>query len=324
MRKQFISLFAFSFAIGFVPFSAFADAPIAAKTQAEERANFEADRRDILAMAGNYDVRFDMQETTSWLKDYKPIAAKTSGGYETIKVIEDSVNKIVLQHLLVVDGEGGKSFVIKHWRQDWEYEPKQILTYRGLGQWLLEDVPEKMSKGRWSQTVYQVDDSPRYAGWGQFETQAGIRRWRSNWTWRPLARRDAVRHPIYDRYFAINRHQLTPNGWIHWQDNTKMGMIDGKLTAVVQESVLNTYTKFDKYDVATADKYWDKTSLYWKNVRNIWADKIVKDGGVKLTEKAETGNTIAANLLQLADDILEGKIDTKNACDKARKLIMEQ
>src|SRR3546814_5432291 len=97
-----------------------------------------------------------------------------------------------------------------------------------------------MRTGRWSQTVYQVDDSPRYAGWGQFETQGGIRRWRSSWTWRPLARRDAVRNPVYDRYLSINRHQPSPDGWIHWQDNTKMGTKDGKLVPIVQRSEEHT------------------------------------------------------------------------------------
>src|SRR3546814_6629067 len=100
------------------------------------------------------------------------------------------------------------------------YEPAKILAYSDRNSWAWEDVPERMRTGRWSQTVYQVDDSPRYAGWGQFETQGGIRRWRSSWTWRPLARRDAVRNPVYDRYLSINRHQPSPDGWIRSEEHT--------------------------------------------------------------------------------------------------------
>lgn len=186
--------------------------PIAAEAAA---ANFEQDRADILAMAGNYHVGFNMQESTRWDKDYTPLEPKRSGGNEVVRVIEDSGRKIILQHMLVIADEEGKSHIIKHWRQDWEYEPAKLLVYSDRNQWTWEAVPEKMRTGRWSQTVYQVDDSPRYGGWGQFETQAGIRRWRSNWTWRPLARRDAVRKPVYDRYYSINRHQPTPDGWVH-------------------------------------------------------------------------------------------------------------
>lgn len=94
---------------------------------------------------------------------------------------------------MLVAEKDGKAFVIKHWRQDWTYEPAQVLTYKGPDQWKLETVPERMRKGRWSQTVWQTDDSPRYGGWGEFSNEGGVTRWRSNWTSRPLARRDAVR-----------------------------------------------------------------------------------------------------------------------------------
>lgn len=208
-----------------IPTAVTAHPPIAADQAA---ANFEQDRADILAMAGNYKVRFDMQEATRWDPSYTPLAAKISGGHEVVRVIEDTGRKIVLQHMLVAEHEG-ETFVIKHWRQDWQYEPEKLLVYADTNRWEWEAVPERMRTGRWSQTVWQVDDSPRYGGWGQFETQGGIRRWRSNWTWRPLARRDAVRDPVYDRYLAINRHQNGPEGWIHWQDNMKMAEKDGKL-----------------------------------------------------------------------------------------------
>ena len=178
-----------------------------------------------------------------------------------------------------------------------------------------------MRAGRWSQTVYQVDDSPRYAGWGQFETQAGIRRWRSNWTWRPLARRDAVRHPAYDRYYSINRHQPTPTGWIHSQDNTKMALKDGKLVPIVQESVLNTYERFDGYDVKAADDYWAKTKDHWAAVRAVWSRVADIKGGIAITEEAETGTMISGRLLAIADDIQSGKTSLAAGTAEANALI---
>lgn len=299
---------------------AWADGPIAAGTPAAEQAAFQADRADILAMAGNYKVRFDMQESTPWRADYTPIEPKVSGGYESVRVIEDTGRRIVLQHMLVGEHEG-KVHVIKHWRQDWEYEPAKILVYAGPDSWKWEDVPERMRHGRWSQTVWQVDDSPRYAGWGQWETQGGVRRWRSNWTWRPLARRDAVRHPVYDRYYAINRHQPTPTGWIHWQDNIKMGMIDGKLQPVVQEYVLNTYTRFDDYPVKAADDYWAATKGYWAAVRAEWDALAQKNGGISIKEQAETGTVISARLLEMGTAIADGTMKEAKAIEEARRLI---
>lgn len=309
------SLIAAAFAAG----PALSHPPIAVEQAAP---NFEQDRADILAMAGNYRVRFDMQESTRWDAGYTPLDKKTSGGHEVVRVIEDSGRKIVLQHLLVVRHEG-KDVVIKHWRQDWEYEPARVLVYADRHSWKWEDVPEPMRAGRWSQTVWQVDDSPRYGGWGKFETKGGVRRWRSNWTWRPLARRDAVRTPVYDRYLSINRHQNGPDGWIHWQDNIKMGLKDAKLAPVVQEYVLNSYTKFDGYNVKAADDYWAATKEYWAAVRAEWDRVAHEKGGIGVQEEADTGTVISARLMQLANDIKAGTITTTKAIDEARRLIEE-
>ena len=299
--------------------AALAHPPIAAE---QATASFEQDRADILAMAGNYKVRFDMQESTRWDPAYTPLDRKISGGNEVVRVVADTGRKIILQHLLVVQNEG-KDMVIKHWRQDWEYEPTRVLVYSDTNTWKWEDVPEKMRTGRWSQTVWQVDDSPRYGGWGQFETQGGLRRWRSNWTWRPLARRDAVRHPVYDRYLSINRHQNTTDGWIHWQDNTKMGTKDGKLVPIVQEYVLNTYTKFDGYNVKAADDYWATTKDYWAAVRTEWDRIATEKGGIGIEEEAETGTVISARLMELANEVQAKTTTTAKAAAEARKLIGE-
>ena len=219
LLKQRSSLGLLAIALAVSP--AYAHGPVKPQPTEVEAAKLAADRANILAMAGTFKVKFDFQEQTAWQPDYTPIAAKVSGGREVVRVIEDTGRKIVLQHILVAEHEG-KVFPIKHWRQDWEYEPATFLAYAGPSEWKLETVPEKMRKGRWSQTVWQTDDSPRYGGFGEWEVQGGIPRWRSGWSWRPLARRDAIRKPVYDRYYAINRHSPAPGGWIHWQDNMKM------------------------------------------------------------------------------------------------------
>ena len=296
---------------------ALAHPPIAAEQAA---ASFEQDRADILAMAGNFRVRFDMQETTRWDATYTPLEPKVSGGNEVVRVIEDTGRKIVLQHMLVAEHEG-QTFVIKHWRQDWEYEPARVLVYADRNQWEWEEVPERMRTGRWSQTVWQVDDSPRYGGWGQFESQAGVRRWRSNWTWRPLARRDATRNPVYDRYYAINRHQTTPEGWVHWQDNTKMALRGGEVVPIVQEYVLNTYTRFDDYNVQAADDYWAATNGYWAAIRAQWEAVAERNGGIGIEEEAETGTIISGRLLELADEIQAGTTTQADAITEAVRLI---
>lgn len=213
--------------------------------------------------------------------------------------------------------------MIKHWRQYWALGPGQVLVYQGKGKWALEGVPERLRKGRWSQTVWQTDDSPRYGGWSEWTNEDGAARWRSNWTLRLLARRDAARHPVYDRYRAINRHSLTPTGWIHWQDNIRQGERGGQIVPFVQESVLNSYVRSDSYDVAAADAYWNKSAAYWAEVRKRWDEAIAARQGVNVAEVAETDSAGAERLMGLADDIVQGKVTQGNAVKRARAVIAE-
>lgn len=320
MLRRHIIIALFAAAAPLSPIAA--HGPIVAKPGEAEAAKFAADRANILSMAGTFKVKFDFQEQTAWQADYTPIAPKVSGGHEVVRVIEDSGRRIVLQHILVIEAEG-KTFVVKHWRQDWTYEPASVLVYVKSGHWRTDAVPPAMQKGRWSQTVWQTDDSPRYGGWGEWTNEGGVPRWRSNWTWRPLARRDAVRKPVYDRYMSINRHSPTPGGWIHWQDNMKMGMKDGKLVPYVQETTLNTYTKATDFNAARADDYWAKTKGYWAAVRTAWEGAIAKGGGVTVAEQAENGSVTGERLMKLADEVEAGKVAEGAAVASARAIIGE-
>jgi len=290
--------------------------PVAAAERPPER-----DRQSILAMAGDYKVRFDMRETVPFVADYKPLEPKRSGGHEVVRAIADRGDFISLQHMLVVDGEGGKPAVVKHWRQDWRWQPAQVVAYQSSGRWTRKPVPAAARRGSWSQTVWQTDDSPRYGGVGRWAYDHGVARWQGDETLRPLARRDAIRHPVYTWYVGVNRHALTPTGWVHEQDNAKVGVRDGRPVTYVHEVVVNTYDRFDGFQVAAADDYWSKTRDYWAQVRLAWDQAIEKDRGVTVTEEAQAGSITGPKLMGLADDIVEGKTDTARAVAEAQALI---
>ncbi len=279
------------------------------------------DRASILAMAGDYRVRFDMRETTPFVADYKPLEPKLSGGYESVRVVEDRDGFISLQHLLVAEGPDKTPMVIKHWRQDWTYEPAQVLVYESSGRWTLKPAPADVRKGAWSQTVWQTDDSPRYGGVGRWAYDHGVARWTSDATLRPLARRDAIRHPAYTWYVGQNRHALTPTGWVHEQDNAKVGLRDGQPVTYVHEVVTNSYAKFAGYNVAAADAYWNATKDYWAEVRKAWDAAARGRGIVAVREEAQAGSVTGRKLMGLADEIAEGKLTTAAAVPQARALI---
>lgn len=285
-----------------------------------EASAYQQDRASILAMAGNYKVRFDFRETTAFVDGYVPIPAKVSGGYESVRVIEEGPDRISLQHILVVE-DNGKSAVVKHWRQDWEYQPREVLTYQGPDKWVLTPVLGTDRRGAWSQTVWQTDDSPRYGAIGRWTYDAGVSRWMSGTTLRPLARRDAVRHPVYNWYVGTNRHALTPAGWVQEQDNAKVGLKDGRTVTFVHEVVTNTYTRNDAFPVAVADAYWAATHGYWSAVRKAWDAEITAGRGIRVVEEAENGSATGPKLMAWADDIQVGKITEAAAIVQAKVLI---
>ena len=66
-------------------------------------ATFEKDRNAILAMAGDFKVGFHFQETFSMHEGYTAVEKPyTEDAFETVKVVEDSGKRIVLQHILQV------------------------------------------------------------------------------------------------------------------------------------------------------------------------------------------------------------------------------
>lgn len=282
------------------------------------------DRAAIKAMAGTFKVTFDMRETVPFVAGYAPLPPKLSGGHEVVRVIADKPDFISLQHLLVVDMGDGKPMVIKHWRQDWTWEPETVLTYAAPSQWTLTPVDKTARKGAWSQTVWQTDDSPRYGAIGRWRYDDGVARWTSAETRRPLARRDAVRHPPYDHYVGTNRHALTPAGWVHEQDNAKVGIKDGQSVTLVHEAVINSYVPATDFPITAADTYWTKTADYWATVREDWDRAIATRKGVHVTEEAENGSTIGHELMLLADDVASGEVPLATATKEARDLIEKE
>jgi hypothetical protein len=252
----------------------------------------ERDRRAILAMAGTYRVTFDFLEVVPFVAQEKPNAPYQSWGTEKVYVDSDDGKNVSLVHILEMrivqkDGSISEPMVTKHWRQDWKYEPTHIVEYRGRDRWQRRKLSATETKGAWLQTVYQVDESPRYASIGRWEHSASFSTWMSGETWRPLPRREWSVRDDYQVLVGTNRHTIAPTGWIQEENNLKTVLtstreVDSSRPYVAREYGVARYERIRDADFAQADTYYDKTKQFWDQVRDEWSQIFVKQGEVTL------------------------------------------
>lgn len=243
--------------------------------------SFSQDPKDyasIQAMCGCYAVDFRYAETFSEDSSYKKhenYLAKAKA--EWIFVAEESKDRLVLQHLLIVRD----STVIKHWRQDWLYEHPLLLEYQPEKTWQKRQYSADEVAGTWSQFVYQVDDSPRYSGKATWVHRDARSYWESTSN-APLPRREFSKRSDYNLMQRKNRHEITASGWVHEQDNLKILQKDGVSKLIVEEKGRNTYTKIPDEACAAAQQWWEAHKAYWAIVRAEWENVIASGDRLQL------------------------------------------
>jgi hypothetical protein len=269
----------------------------------------QQDIKAIKSMCGCYEVQFNFAETFQYSKDsisYKPSLTKHESALEWVELVEDTPNKLVLQHLLIV----GKTDddIVKHWRQDWIYENTDLLSFYKERTWKYNKLAATDVKGQWTQKVFQVDDSPRYEGTASWVHVDGTDYWR-NTTDAPLPRREHTKRNDYNVLKRRNIQEITKTGWIHNQDNDKIVRDDkGNDVVLAQEKGYDVYTKVDDSKCKVAQNYWAKNKNLWKKVRSKWDATFAKNKDISLQNKVE-GKALYGHLFDLKADASQEQVD---------------
>jgi hypothetical protein len=276
---------------------------------------FERDRRAILAMAGTYRASFDFLEVVGFRPGFSPDRPYQSWGTEYVYVLHDQPRFISLQHILVMflraeDGAVQGPFVTKHWRQDWRYEDRVLLTYRGHDTWAKERVAPAAAKGTWTQAVFQVDDSPRYEAFGRWEHFGNVSSWQSSRTWRPLPRREFSVRSDYDVLIGTNRVSITPTGWVQEEENRKVALDErgrplADLPVLASEIGLARYERLVDFDDSAALQYRTRTEPFWNAVRGAWHDIIASHARFTLRAAPDKGQLFVP-LFTYAEGLADG------------------
>ena len=269
---------------------------ITATATEQELPKKEKDRQAILAMAGSFEVSFHFEETVSFLPGYELTPAYDADALEEVIVVEDGQDRIVLQHVLLT-----RKGIVKHWRQDWEYQNDWLLEYQGNNRWAKRQLGADEVEGTWTQRVFQVDDSPRYESLGRWTHLENLSQWESQSTNRPLPRREYTKRDDYQILVARNRQTLTPNGWVHEQDNFKLAL-DGKDSRVIaRELGWNRYIRTDPERCAEVRDWWEANRDFWTGIRNLWG-RTIQDRRELALQKKVDGQPLYKHLFQLNDD----------------------
>jgi hypothetical protein len=288
----------------------------------------ERDRRAILAMAGTYRVAFDFLEVVNFSGDGARPRPYQSWGTEKVYVDRNEPGFVSLVHILEMrvvgaDGMTSEPMVTKHWRQDWRYEPEFIIEHADGNRWRRRGLSREERRGVWSQTVYQVDESPRYGSTGKWEHNAAFSTWISGDTARPLPRREWSVRRDYQLLVGTNRHTVGPTGWLQEENNLKHAVGNAPLPYVGREYGVARYERLKDADFAAADKYYNGTRAFWDAVLDDWAQVWSAQKEVTVKENSDQSGAFAA-LFELADEYAAGRLPLADAKPRIRAALAAQ
>ncbi len=260
-------------------------------------------KKNVDKLCGCYQVEFKYAETFSPDKEYKfHDREEINGGIELTFPVEVSEKKIVMQHLLAVSDD----MIIKHWREDWTYENPIIWKYVGDRTWVKETLKPEQVKGKWTQSVWEVSDAPRYQGISEWVNTDNKIFWQNSVD-APLPRREYTVRSDYNILKRTNRLVLNDSGYSHEQDNQKVIRKDGKDKLLVEERGINSYVKTDDKNCANAKAWWEKNKEYWTKVKIVW-DKYLDTHNVVVLKDRVDGKVMHQNLMAMASEYEKGKI----------------
>lgn len=284
---------------------------------AAAQTKIDQDREAIKSLAGFYKVTFNYAETFSPDDDYKFHDRHRSSAKEWAVILEDSPKKIVIQHLLVMRGD---SMIIKHWREDWTYEDPQILVYDKNDTWKKVTLSANETKGKWTQKVYQVDDSPRYQAIGTWVHVDGKHQWQSN-SDSPLPRREYTERSDYNVLNRGNTLYLTPKGWMFEQDNKKILRSESGDKLLAMEKGMEEFVKTDPKSFGYAQTWWKQQQGFWKDARETWDAIFAENNVIKLTSKVDN-KLLYEQFFALGDQSVKEKWSSDKNKEGIRKIIL--
>ncbi len=271
-------------------------------------AQSKADLKTIENLCGCFEVQFQYAETLAPDEEYEyRNRERISKVTELVLPIEKTNKKFMLQHLLIIND----SIIVKHWREDWVYESPVLFNYLGDKVWEKQQLSRDKVKNRWTQTVWEVSDAPRYQGVSEWVNTDNKTFW-MNTTFAPLPRREYSKRKDYNIMNRRNMIVVDASGWIHEQDNQKIIREGGKDSLLTEEKGINSYKRLPDSQCAAGLKYWEKNQAYWARVRDAW-DSFLNDHASVHVAPSVDGKPMFVYLNDIEEAVATKKISLQDA-----------
>lgn len=285
-------------------------------------ADYNADVQAISSLQGCYKVDFTFKELKTLIDDpqYKPSPDYKSSIIELAFLDQNNEQGVHLQHILMLPGGHG---LIKHWRQEWTYQPTNLLIYRAPNHW--QKIPHAQTEGKWSQAVRSVDDSPRSVGISTWthtdEAGSSWGKLKEEYARAPLPRREQE-FGRRDYQLLERSHQITTDskGWVMEESNIKVRQgADGEVPLAVEEG-RESHTKVDAALCAQAVQWWKESKPAWDEIRAAWDETFHRFDVIRLKPVVEN-KRLGEKLNALADEAKKEAMPSKTVREKASALI---
>lgn len=278
-------------------------------------AQSKADIKNIENLCGCFEVQFQYAETLAPDEEYEyHNRERISRVTELVLPIEKTNKKFVLQHLLIIND----SIIVKHWREDWVYESPVLFNYIGDKVWEKQQLSRDKVKNRWTQTVWEVSDAPRYQGVSEWINTDNKTFW-MNTTFAPLPRREYSKRKDYNIMNRRNMILVDASGWVHEQDNQKIIREGGKDSLLTEEKGINSYKRVADSKCAAGLQYWEKNKAYWARVREAWDAFLNSHATVHVVSSVD-GKPMFQYLNDIEEEVATKKITLQDADARIRSV----
>ena len=126
------------------------------------------------------------------------------------------------------------------------------------------------------------------------------------------ARRETTVRDDYHVLEGVNRHTLTPTGWVQEEENLKLvldehGAPDADAPYLARELGVARYDRVVDFDFSAGDRYWQRSGPFWRDVRAAWESVYAARDTFEYLEEVD-GQEMFVPLFEYADRLDGGEL----------------